>query len=94
MFEQYHGLGRIFIHLVPESPSAELGFQLCYELLKFRKPMLIEKLLQLDIDAGRTALEKLADTNWLMFISDLLSNQKLSQTINNRTKEILSKYSS
>ena len=51
-------------------------------------------LLALTLNSIVPALEKLADTNWLMFISDLLSNQKLSQTINNRTKEILSKYSS
>lgn len=39
------------------------------------------------------ALDKLAKTSWLIFLSDLLSNQKLSQTIYTSTKEILSKYS-
>lgn len=38
-------------------------------------------------------LEKLKKTSWLMFISDLLSNRELSHTINNSTKEILTKYS-
>ena len=39
------------------------------------------------------ALEKLKRTSWLQFISDLLSNQKLSQVINNSTRKILAKYS-
>lgn len=38
-------------------------------------------------------LERLEKTSWLTFISDLLSNKKLSQTINNSTKEILTKFS-
>ena len=39
------------------------------------------------------ALEKLEETSWLQFISDLLSNQELGQVINNSTREILAKYS-
>ncbi|MBQ9844405.1 MAG: DUF5071 domain-containing protein [Oscillospiraceae bacterium] len=39
------------------------------------------------------ALEKLKKTSWLIFISVLLSNQELSLTISNSTKEILTKYS-
>lgn len=39
------------------------------------------------------ALEKLEKTSWLMFLSDLLSNQKLSQTLSGCAKEILVKYS-
>ena len=39
------------------------------------------------------ALEQLKETSWLQFISDLLCNQKLSQTINQRTREILEQYS-
>lgn len=39
------------------------------------------------------ALEKLEETSWLQFISDLLSNQQLGQVINNNTREILAKYS-
>ena len=38
-------------------------------------------------------LEKLEETSWLIFIADLLSNRKLSQTINNTTKEILTRHS-
>lgn len=51
-------------------------------------------ILVLTLNAIVPALDKLNETSWLMFISDLLSNQKLSQEINNRTKEILVKYTS
>ena len=51
-------------------------------------------LLALTLNSIVPALEKLQETSWLMFISDLLSNQELSQTIDNSTKEILNKYTS
>ena len=38
------------------------------------------------------ALEKLGKSSWLIFLSDLLNNQKLGRTINDCTKEILAKY--
>lgn len=37
-------------------------------------------------------IEKLGETSWLMFISDLLNNRKLSRSLDSRTREILAKY--
>ena len=45
------------------------------------------------LDSFVAALEKLEKTSWLIFLSDLLRNQKLSQKINNTTKEILTRHS-
>lgn len=45
-----------------------------------------------DLDSFVAALEKLEKTSWLIFISDLLSNEKLSQKINSSTREILTKH--
>ena len=45
------------------------------------------------LDSFVEALEKLGKSSWLQFVSDLLDNQKLSQKINNSTREILTKYS-
>lgn len=51
-------------------------------------------MLTLILNSVVPALEKLGKISWLFFLSDLLSNQKLSQAIKNSTKEILIKYSS
>ena len=50
-------------------------------------------LLASDLDSFVAALEKLGETSWLIFLSELLNNKKLSQRINSHTKEILSKAS-
>ena len=44
------------------------------------------------LDHTVTDLEKLGETRWLLFLSDLLNNQKLSQTLKSSTREILAKY--
>ena len=50
-------------------------------------------MLALTLNSIVPALEKLEETSWLIFIAELLSNKKLSQAINNSTKEILTHYS-
>lgn len=49
--------------------------------------------LALTLNSFVPSLEKLKKTSWLIFISELLKNQKLSQTINSNTKDILNQYS-
>ena len=44
------------------------------------------------LDHTVSDLEKLGETRWLLFLSDLLNNQKLSQTLKSSTREILAKY--
>jgi len=43
------------------------------------------------LDSFVAALEKLEETSWLFFLSELLNNEKLSQAIKSSTKEILIK---
>lgn len=66
-------------------PGAE---QIQQRLIAFQN---VERL-AMTLDGGIPELEKLGKRSWLMFLSDLLNNQKLSQAIKESTREILSKY--
>ena len=66
-------------------PGAE---QIQQRLIAFQDVFLLATFLDHDVPD----LEKLGKTSWLMFLSDLLNNQKLSQTLKSSTREILAKY--
>ena len=66
-------------------PGAE---QIQQRLIAFQDVFLLATIL----DHKVSDLEKLGETSWLMFLSDLLNNRKLSQTLKSSTREILAKY--
>ena len=66
-------------------PGAE---QIQQRLIAFQDVFMLAAILNHDVPD----LEKLGKTSWLMFISDLLNNRKLSQAINSSTRGILAKY--
>jgi len=65
-------------------PGAE---QIQQRLIEFQDVSVLAVIL----DSFVAALEKLEETSWLFFLSELLNNEKLSQAIKSSTKEILIK---